>query len=91
MMNGKGNGDMNNQNTFEINNELDAKAIFMKYSGSDYQIKKALGNSYDTYKEFVCKDGNSKKWAQEICCNILGEIISGNTTDYIKNLIWSEV
>lgn len=31
---------MNTQNTFEINDESAAKAIFMKYSGSDYQIKK---------------------------------------------------
>lgn len=75
---------MNNQNILEINGESSAKAIFMEYLGSDYQIKNALLSNYDTYKEFARKNDNSKKWAQEICYDILSKIADGDTTDYIK-------
>lgn len=73
---------MENQKLIEVNDEDTAKEVFMRYSGNDYQIKNILGNNYNKYIEFARKDGNSRKWAEELCRDILGSIANGNTIDY---------
>lgn len=70
--------------TIEIKDEKSAKAVFCENFGNDYQIQKLLGENYSRYKEFSKKDGNSKKWAEELCRNILEGIEPGNIADYWK-------
>lgn len=45
---------------------------------------KGTWKKYPENKEFSEKDDNSRKWAEELCRNILEDIELGNIVDYWK-------